>query len=80
MDIVAIICLRFYIEVGVGVGTFLPTLTAPKIPAPSHIYVVLQVVPDRTEPFWHLQNNTCVFFEMEGMSDEIGDSCKLMDS
>jgi hypothetical protein len=33
--------LRFYIEVGVGVGTFLPTPTQPKIPSDSesvHFY------------------------------------------
>jgi hypothetical protein len=33
MNIVASIYLRFYIEVGVGVNTFLPTLTSPKIPS-----------------------------------------------
>jgi hypothetical protein len=35
MVIVASICLRFYIEVGIGVGTFLPTPTPPKIPSRS---------------------------------------------
>jgi hypothetical protein len=33
MAIVGCICLRFYIEVGVGVGTFLPAPTPPKIPS-----------------------------------------------
>jgi hypothetical protein len=28
--------LRFYIEVGLGVGTFLPTPTPPKIPSDSN--------------------------------------------
>jgi hypothetical protein len=33
MVTVASVYLRFYIEVGVGVGTFLPTPTPPKIPS-----------------------------------------------
>jgi hypothetical protein len=35
MVIVASIYLRFYMEVRVGVGTFLPTPTPPKIPSDS---------------------------------------------
>jgi hypothetical protein len=35
MVVVASIYLRFYIEVGVGVGTFLSTPTPPKIPPDS---------------------------------------------
>jgi 1-acyl-sn-glycerol-3-phosphate acyltransferase len=35
MVILARIYLRFYIEVRVGVSTFLPTLTLPKVPSDS---------------------------------------------
>jgi hypothetical protein len=45
MVIVASIYLRFYIEVGVGVHTFLPSLTPPKfLPTPSSIALVWRIL------------------------------------
>jgi hypothetical protein len=49
MVIVASLYLRFYIEVVVGVSTFLPTPASPKIPSNSDSIALFESVHPKSE-------------------------------